>query len=107
MKVLSEWLSQWILSKCLKEFLTGTCRTSTFKMSTKNFFFSSVVRGFHVYKRHLKPEEGELLKCSHEEDNLYDIFSIKVCKSGTDGWRGKCYLENNWKVSPKKSSRSR
>ena len=53
-------------------------------MSTKNFFFSSVVRGFHVYKRHLKPEEGELLKCSHEEDNLYDIFSIKVCKSGTD-----------------------
>ena len=32
----------------------------------------------------MKPEEGELLKCSHEEDNLYDIFSIKVYKSGTD-----------------------
>ena len=43
-----------------------------------------MVRGFHVYKRNLKREEGELLKCSHEEDNLYDIFSMEVCKSGTD-----------------------
>ena len=43
-----------------------------------------MVRGFHVYKRNLKREEGELLKCSHEEGNLYDIFSMKVCKSGTD-----------------------
>ena len=43
-----------------------------------------MVRGFHVYKRNLKREEGGLLKCSHEEDNLYDIFSMKVCKSGTD-----------------------
>ena len=84
MKVLSEWLSQWILSNCLKEFVTGTCWTSTYKMSTKNLFFSSVVRDFQVYKRNLKPEEGELLKCSHEEYNLYDIFSIKVYKSGTD-----------------------
>ena len=84
MKVLSEWLSQWILSNCLKEFVTGTCWRSTYKMSTKNLFFSSVVRDFQVYKRNLKPEEGELLKCSHEEDNLYDIFSIKVYKSGTD-----------------------
>ena len=25
-----------------------------------------------------------MLKWSHEEDNLYDIFSMKVCKSGTD-----------------------
>ena len=43
-----------------------------------------MVRGFHVYKRNLKREEGELLKCSHEEGSLYDIFSMKVCKSGTD-----------------------
>ena len=43
-----------------------------------------MVRGFHVYKRNLKREEGELLECSHEENNLYDIFSMKVCKSGTD-----------------------
>ena len=25
-----------------------------------------------------------MLKWSHEEDNLYDIYSMKVCKSGTD-----------------------
>ena len=43
-----------------------------------------MVRGFHVYKRNLKREEGELLKCSHKEDNLYDIFSMKVCKSDND-----------------------
>ena len=53
-------------------------------MLTKNLFLGSVVRGFHVNKRIVKPEEGELLKCSHREDNLYDIFSMKVCKSGTD-----------------------
>ena len=43
-----------------------------------------MLRGFHVNKRNVKPEEGELLKCSHEEDNLFDIFSMKLCKSGTD-----------------------
>ena len=53
-------------------------------MLTKNLFLGSVVRGFHVNKRIVKPEEGELLKFSHKEDNLYDIFSMKVCKSGTD-----------------------
>ena len=53
-------------------------------MLTKNLFLGSAVRGFHVNKRNVKPEEGELLKCSHKEDNLYDIFSMKVCKSGTD-----------------------
>ena len=53
-------------------------------MSTKNLFFSSAVTCFHVNKRNLKLEEGELLKCSHKEDNLYDIFSIEMCKSGTD-----------------------
>ena len=59
-------------------------------MLTKNLFFSFAVRGFHVYiyKRNLKPEEGELLKRSHEKDILYDIFSIKVCKSGTDELAG-------------------
>ena len=53
-------------------------------MSIKNLFFSSAVRGFHVNKRNMKPEERELLKCSHEEDNLYVIFSMKVCKPSID-----------------------
>ena len=29
LRVLSEWLPQWILSNCLKEFVTRTCTTST------------------------------------------------------------------------------
>ena len=28
-----------------------------------------------------KPEEGEILECLYEENNPYDVFSIKVCKS--------------------------
>ena len=28
-----------------------------------------------------KPEEGKILECLHEENNPYDVFSIKVCKS--------------------------
>ena len=28
-----------------------------------------------------KPEEREILECLHEENNPYDVFSIKVCKS--------------------------
>ena len=28
-----------------------------------------------------KPGKGEILECLHEENNPYDVFSIKVCKS--------------------------
>ena len=28
-----------------------------------------------------KPEEGEMLEYLHKENNSYDVFSIKVCKS--------------------------
>ena len=54
------------------------------KMSIKNIVFSATVRGFHVYKRNWKAEEGELLKWSYEEDNPYDIYSMKVYKAGSD-----------------------
>ena len=46
----------------------------------KTIIFSSAVRGFHVYKESWKPKEDELLECSHERDNPYDSFSIKVFK---------------------------
>ena len=42
------------------------------------------MRGFHVYKTNWKPQNGELLKCTHKEDNPYDIFSMKVCKPDSD-----------------------
>ena len=41
----------------------------------------SAVRGFQVYKMSWKPEEAEILESLNEENNPYDDFSIKVCKS--------------------------
>ena len=48
--------------------------------NNKNIIFSAAIRGFHVYKASWKPKEDELLECSHEKDNPYDSFSIKVFK---------------------------
>ena len=48
--------------------------------NNKNIIFRAAVRGFHVYKASWKPKENELLECSHEKDNPYDSFSIKVFK---------------------------
>ena len=48
--------------------------------NNKNIIFSAAVRGHHVYKASWKPKEDELLECSHEKDNPYDSFSIKVFK---------------------------
>ena len=53
-------------------------------MTNKNLVFNAGVRCFHVYKTNWKPQDGELLKCTHEEDNPYDIFSMKVCKPDSD-----------------------
>ena len=50
-------------------------------MTQKSIVFSAAVRGFHVYKMSWKPEEEEILESLHEENNPYDVFSIKVCKS--------------------------
>ena len=49
-------------------------------MSNKNLVFTAAVRGFHVYKINWKPQEWELLKCAHEVDNPYDMFSKNICK---------------------------
>ena len=49
--------------------------------NNKNIIISAAVRGFHVYRASWKPKEDELLECSHEKDNPYDSFSIKVFKS--------------------------
>ena len=49
-------------------------------MTQKSIVFSATVRGFHVYTISWKPKEGETLECLHEENNPYNVFSIKVCK---------------------------
>ena len=48
--------------------------------SFKQKMESAAVRVFHVCKASWKPKEDELLECSHEKDNPYNSFSIKVFK---------------------------
>ena len=62
-------------------------------MSNKNLVFNAGVMCFHVYKINWKPQDGELLKCTHEEDHLYDIFSVKVCKPDSDEIAGHLPME--------------
>ena len=40
--------------------------------------FESAVRGFHYYKKYWRPRIEEELFCSHEEENAFDVFAIKV-----------------------------
>ena len=49
------------------------------------FEFSSAVRGYHYYRNYWQPQTEQKLVCSHEKDNPYDFFAIKVAiiESGT------------------------
>ena len=47
--------------------------------STKKIEFDAAIRGFHYYKKYWKPKVGEILVCSHEDDNPFDIFAIQTC----------------------------
>ena len=40
--------------------------------------FESAIRGFHYYKRYWNPRLEEELFCSHEEENAFDVFAIKI-----------------------------
>ena len=39
------------------------------------------VRGFHVYRDVWIPSENEELECRFEENNLFDMFAIKACRT--------------------------
>ena len=45
----------------------------------KTFEFSAAVRGYHYYRRYWTPQQDQELICSHEPDNPFDQFAIKVC----------------------------
>ena len=53
-------------------------------MSNKNLVFNAAVRDFHICKTNWKPQDRELFKCIHQEENPYEIFSMKVCKPDSD-----------------------
>ena len=42
------------------------------------FEFNAAARGFHVYRDVWRPIEGEIRRCLFEENNIFDIFAIKV-----------------------------
>ena len=45
------------------------------------YTFTAAVRGYHYYRKSLKPKENELLRCLFEENNPYDRFAIKTVTS--------------------------
>ena len=49
--------------------------------TNKILVFSSAVRGFHVYRDVWNPSENEELECRFEENNLFDMFAIKACRT--------------------------
>ena len=42
--------------------------------------FSAVVRGFHVYRESKIPNGTRKLCCLFEENNVFDMFAIKIYK---------------------------
>ena len=42
--------------------------------------FFSAIRGYHYYRNTWNPEESEVLQCSHELEDTFDLFAIKTCK---------------------------
>ena len=48
------------------------------------FSFNAAVRGYHVYRANWNPKPDELLVCNIENNNDFDPYAIKVCKSEKD-----------------------
>ena len=42
--------------------------------------FFSAIRGYHYYRNTWNPEESEVLQCSHELEDAFDLSAIKACK---------------------------
>ena len=78
----------WSESQMLELNLTGNQLFHTINIFKNNLKarnnwqndFKAAVKGFHIYKTASKPSEIEPLTLYHDEDNPYNMFSIKVCK---------------------------
>ena len=42
--------------------------------------FFLAIRGYHYYRNTSNQEELEVLQCSHELENSFDLFDINTCK---------------------------
>ena len=49
-------------------------------VSSISLSFSTVIRGFHVYKDVWEPQTDEILTCVRETTNLHDPFAVAVTK---------------------------
>ena len=49
-------------------------------MANEVYKFMTAVRGYHYYKTYWNPVCSQILYCSHEVGNPFDLFAIKVCK---------------------------
>ena len=50
-------------------------------MADKTVFFTAPLRCFLFYRTNWNSREGKGLNCFHEENNLYDNLSLRVCIS--------------------------
>ena len=48
-------------------------------MTFDSIEYHCAVCGYHVYKNVWEPKESEVLSCSHEVNNFYDMLAIKTC----------------------------
>ena len=56
-------------------------------MALVNLFgYSSAVRGYHSYRDYWQPQPEQKLVCSHEKNNPYDFFAIKVVVAKSLEW---------------------
>ena len=54
-------------------------------MAVETVNYDCAVRGYHVYKSVWEPKERQVLSCSHEENNIYDMLAIKTCLTDGNG----------------------
>ena len=59
------------------------------------FEYSSAIRGYHYYRTYWQPKLEEELDCTHEKDNHFDYFAIKVTKRDTGEIVGHLPMENS------------
>ena len=54
-------------------------------MAYETVEYPTAVCGFHVYRSVWQPKESQVLSCSHEVGNMYDLLAIKTCLEDEHG----------------------
>ena len=54
-------------------------------MAVESVNYDCAVRGCHVYESVREPKEKQVLSCSHEENDIYNMFAIKTCLTDENG----------------------